>query len=96
MKPTSAGERPLSELIHLDRGIIQVLTEYEEHRLRESIQNEKNLFTLNAEFLLADFETAIKGLNTTIKKRGEIICTLRCKRREWDRIYRCCRHEGRP
>src|SRR5512142_1648917 len=37
-KPSAAADRPLSELISLDRGILQVLTEYEEHRLRECVR----------------------------------------------------------
>jgi two-component system chemotaxis sensor kinase CheA len=69
-------EQPLAEQIALDRGILQVLTEYEEHRLQECVRDRKNLFTLKAEFQLTDFETGIKRLNATIKKHGEIICTL--------------------
>jgi two-component system chemotaxis sensor kinase CheA len=73
----SAGPgRPLGEQIDLDQGILQVLTEYEEHRLRECIRERKNLFMLKAQFELANFETAIKELNATLKNHGEIICTL--------------------
>jgi two-component system chemotaxis sensor kinase CheA len=75
-KSAGAAERPLAEQISLDRGILQVLTEYEEHRLRECIRERKNLFLLKAEFELAAFEAGIKQLNTTLKKHGEIICTL--------------------
>ncbi len=74
---SSAGlEQPLAEQIELDRGILQVLTEYEEHRLQECVRDRKNLFALKAEFQLTDFETGIKKLNAMIKKYGEIICTL--------------------
>ena len=75
-KPSAAGERTLAEQISLDRGILQVLTEYEEHRLRECIREQKNFFLLKADFDLSDFETAIKDLNAALKKHGEIICTL--------------------
>jgi two-component system chemotaxis sensor kinase CheA len=75
-KPSSASARPINEQIGLDRGILQVLTEYEEHRLKECIKDRENLFMLKAQFELADFETAIKELNATLKKHGEIICTL--------------------
>ncbi len=75
-KPSGPSERPLAEQIGLDSGILQVLTEYEEHRLRECIRERKNLFTLKVEFDLAAFEKGIKELNTTLKKHGEIICTL--------------------
>jgi two-component system chemotaxis sensor kinase CheA len=75
-KPSAGSGQSLTGQIALDRGIMQVLTEYEEHRLRECVRERKNLFTLKAAFQLADFETEIKGLNTTLKKYGEIICTL--------------------
>ncbi len=75
-KPSAAGERTLAEQINLDRGILQVLTEYEEHRLRECVREQKNLFLLKADFELTDFESSIKELNATLKKYGEIICTL--------------------
>src|SRR5512147_1706523 len=42
-KSSISSDRPLSELISLDRGILQVLTEYEEHRLRECVRERKNL-----------------------------------------------------
>lgn len=75
-KPSTASDRPLSELVGLDRGILQVLTEYEEHRLRECIRERKNLYMLRAEFDLASFEGGIKDLNALLKEHGEIICTL--------------------
>ena len=75
-KPSSASARPINEQIGLDRGILQVLTEYEEHRLKECIKARKNLFMLKAQFEFSDFETAIKDLNATLKTQGEIICTL--------------------
>jgi two-component system chemotaxis sensor kinase CheA len=75
-KPSAESGRPLGEQIGLDQGILQVLTEYEEHRLKECIRERKNLFMLKAQFEFANFETAIKDLNATLKKHGEIICTL--------------------
>ncbi len=77
-KPSAGADRPIDEQINLelDRGILQVLTEYEEHRLRECVKERKNLFILKAQFEFADFETAIKKLNDILKKHGEIICTL--------------------
>src|SRR5512143_2834873 len=75
-KPSAPADRPLSELVGLDRGILQVLTEYEEHRLRECIREKKKLFMLSAEVDLLSFEEGIKDLNTLLKKHGAIICTL--------------------
>ncbi len=75
-KSSASSDRSLAEQISLDSGILQVLTEYEEHRLRECIRERKNLFMLKIEFDLSNFETGIKELNTALKKHGEIICTL--------------------
>ena len=75
-KPSAGSGRPIGEQIGLDKGILQVLTEYEEHRLKECIRERKNLFIVKAQFDFASFETAIKELNATLKKYGEIICTL--------------------
>ncbi len=75
-KPAGEAEKPLGDQISLDRGILQVLTEYEEHRLRECIRERKKLFLIKAQCELTDFEAAIKDLNAALKKQGEIICTL--------------------
>lgn len=77
-KPSAKSGRPIEEQIDLgvDPGLPQVLTEYEEHRLKECIKERKNLFMLKARFEFADFEQAINKLNTVLKKHGEIICTL--------------------
>ncbi len=75
-KPAAGSGRPIGEQVGLDQGILQVLTEYEEHRLRECIRERKNLFMLKAQFDFATFEIALKELNATLKKHGEIICTL--------------------
>jgi two-component system, chemotaxis family, sensor kinase CheA len=75
-KPSAAEGRSLLEQIDLDRGILQVLTEYEEYRLKENIRERTNLFIVKATYELTDFEAGIKALNETLKKNGEIICTL--------------------
>ncbi len=75
-KPSAAEGRSLLEQIDLDRGILQVLTEYEEYRLKQNIRERTNLFMVKAAYELTDFEAGIKALNETLKKNGEIICTL--------------------
>jgi two-component system chemotaxis sensor kinase CheA len=77
-KPSAEDGRSLVEQLNLelDPGILQVLTEYEEHRLKECVKEHKNLFMLKAQFEFAEFEQAISDLNTELKKHGEIICTL--------------------
>ncbi|HAK60966.1 MAG TPA: chemotaxis protein CheA, partial [Nitrospiraceae bacterium] len=69
-------DRSLLDGIRLAPEILNVLTEFEEYRLAENIREQKNLFELKATFDLNDFEQEIKKLNKTVKKYGEIICTL--------------------
>jgi len=75
-KPSTAADRSILDQIEIDRGLLQVLTEYEEYRLKENIREHKNLFTIKALFELTDFEKGIKNLNDVLKKNAEIICTL--------------------
>ncbi len=75
-KPSAASDRAFFEQIDIDRGILRVLTEYEEYRLKENIRERRNIFIIKVVFQLGDFEKGIKGLNEELKRRGEIICTL--------------------
>jgi two-component system chemotaxis sensor kinase CheA len=72
----AGSDRSLLDQVQLDRGLLQVLTEYEEYRLKENIRERKNLFTVKVTFEIAEFESGIKALNELLKKNGEIICTL--------------------
>jgi two-component system chemotaxis sensor kinase CheA len=72
----AAPERPIPSLAAIDPQLLPVLTEYEEHRLRENLRTRKNLFVLRVRFSLADFENGIRSLIETLKRHGEIICTL--------------------
>lgn len=75
-KAAGTSDRSLFNQIGIDRGLIQVLTEYEEYRFKENIREHKNLFTVKVAFELTDFEAGIKQLNELLKKNAEIICTL--------------------
>jgi two-component system chemotaxis sensor kinase CheA len=75
-RPFAAADRSLLDRIEIDPGILGVLTEYEEHRLRENIRERANLFVIKVAFQLADFEKGIKRLSDEVKKRGEVICIL--------------------
>ena len=72
----AAPDRSVLSQVTIDPQLLQVLTEYEEHRLRENIQARNNLFVLRARFSFADFENGIRSLTETLKKHGEVICTL--------------------
>lgn len=62
----------------IDPEILKVLTEYEEHRLRENIKRNRNLLRVRASFSLASFDQDLAELTEQLKKRGEVISTLPC------------------
>jgi two-component system chemotaxis sensor kinase CheA len=69
---------PLSPIgqYELDPGLLAVLTEYEEHRLRTSIAQGLGLFRLRIEFQLATIDQALDDLKARAKPFGEIITYL--------------------
>ena len=60
----------------LEESLLQVLTEYEEHRLRTNIAAGANLYRLAARFRLAVIDTELEELKRTAKPYGEIITFL--------------------
>jgi two-component system chemotaxis sensor kinase CheA len=73
-KPAAPAD-PLDAL-GLDPGVRAVLTEYEEHRLRENVRKGVALMRVRAAFDLADFDKGLAELNGRLKKLGEVISTL--------------------
>ncbi len=57
----------------LDAGLLAVLTEYEEHRLRSNIAQGLRLYRLRVQFQLATIDQALDELKATAKPHGEII-----------------------
>jgi two-component system chemotaxis sensor kinase CheA len=74
---TDASE-PLSPVgeYDLDPGLLAVLTEYEEHRLRTNISQGMSLFRLRVQFALATIDQALDDLKAKAKPFGEIITYL--------------------
>ncbi len=60
----------------LDPGLLAVLTEYEEHRLRTNIAQGLALFRLRVVFALATIDQALDDLKSLAKPMGEIITYL--------------------
>ena len=71
----SAGGDPLDAL-ELPPGVRSVLTEYEEHRLRASVQKGIALVRIRVSFPLATFDRELAELNGRLKKHGEVVSTL--------------------
>jgi two-component system, chemotaxis family, sensor kinase CheA len=60
----------------LDPGLLGVLTEYEEHRLRANIHQGLALYRLRALFSLATIDTALDAVKASARPHGEIITYL--------------------
>ncbi len=66
---------PLDALA-LDSSVRGVLTEYEEHRLRENVKDHKKILRVRAAFEMASFDKDLFELSTRLKSVGEVISTL--------------------
>jgi two-component system, chemotaxis family, sensor kinase CheA len=60
----------------LDPGLLGVLTEYEEHRLRTNLQQGLSLYRLRVQFQLATIDSALDELKAKTRPHGEIITFL--------------------
>ncbi len=69
------GRDALAEL-DLPEATLQVLTEYEEHRLRAAAEKGRYLYRVRASFGLTSFDAALEGMKARLKERGEVICAL--------------------
>ncbi|PKN11667.1 MAG: chemotaxis protein CheA [Deltaproteobacteria bacterium HGW-Deltaproteobacteria-4] len=73
------GDEPSAPLIPaegIDPAILRVLTEYEEHRLNESIKNGKNILRVAVNFSLMSFDVELAALTDHLKQYGEVLSTL--------------------
>jgi two-component system chemotaxis sensor kinase CheA len=60
----------------LDPGLLGVLTEYEEHRLRTNLQAGLALYRMRVQFQLATIDSALDELKARTRPHGEIITFL--------------------
>lgn len=72
--------------VNIDPEILNVLTEYEEHRLLENLNKGHNLLRIKATFNLSSFDQDLAEVTDLLKKRGEVISTLPCAGDISDRI----------
>lgn len=68
-------ENTLAQL-HISPEVLNVLTEYEEHRLLDNVRKGRRLLLVKAAFLLSSFDQDLAELTDTLKQQGEVISTL--------------------
>jgi len=62
----------------IDPSILNVLTEYEEHRLLENLKKGRNLYRVRVAFDLSNFDQGLAEITDVLKQVGEVISTLPC------------------
>ncbi|MBN2341567.1 MAG: chemotaxis protein CheA [Deltaproteobacteria bacterium] len=62
----------------VSHDIMEVLTEFEEHRLVTNIERGRPLYKVRASFSLMSIDTELEAIKTTLKPLGEIITYLPC------------------
>ncbi len=60
----------------LDPALLSVLTEYEEHRLRESLRHGRALYRIHTSFDVATIDRGLEELKTRLRPVGEVITYL--------------------
>jgi two-component system chemotaxis sensor kinase CheA len=71
----SEKDDPIGD-INIDPATLNVLSEYEEHRLRENLRDQNYLFKLSVAFSMMEFGDGLAAVSDAIKECGEIISTL--------------------
>lgn len=73
----AVADNPLAGLA-IDSAILNVLTEYEEHRLLENVKKRRNIHLVKVDFDLSSFDQELAELTQQLKQQGEVISTLPC------------------
>ncbi|HKA13729.1 MAG TPA: chemotaxis protein CheA [Myxococcota bacterium] len=60
----------------LDPNVLRALTEYEEHRLRESLRRGRHIAVVDAPFEIKTFEEGLAELSSALRESGEVLSTL--------------------
>lgn len=69
-------EEPSKPKLKLSEESLKSLTEYEEHRLKENLQEGNKIFSIQVGFSFIDFDTRLRALTENLNNNGEVISTL--------------------
>lgn len=75
-QPSQPPQRDTIGAFDLDPGVLTVLTEYEEHRLRTNIEQGVPLYRLRVRFSLSSIDSDLEELKQRVKPWAEIITYL--------------------
>ncbi len=71
----------------IDKELLSVLTEYEEHRFRENLREGRNVFMVNAGFPITNFDKGYVALTELLKTESEVIATLPSSRSSRELLF---------
>jgi two-component system chemotaxis sensor kinase CheA len=70
------AEQDLLKSSGVGSEVLSVLTEYEEHRLRENLKERMNIYQIRARLSLDTFDEELSRLQNLAREHGEVITTL--------------------
>jgi len=62
--------------LKLEEETLKSFTEYEEHRLKENLEEGNNIFAIQVGYDFTDFDTRLRALTEALNEKGEVISTL--------------------
>lgn len=83
---TSQAKKPKPKE-QIDKELLSVLTEYEEHRFRESLREGRNIFLINVKFPITSFDKGYVALTEALKADAELIATLPSSKSSHELLY---------
>ena len=72
----NSSASPSLDDLALPHNILNSLTEYEEHRLRDNLARNLSIYNVHASYDLTTFDTDLSAATDILKERGEVISTL--------------------
>lgn len=75
-KDAGLDETDIRNIIDIEPDYLNVLTEYEEHRLKENVKLRNNIYKIHLSFSFETFDQELTQTNDILKTKGEIITTL--------------------
>lgn len=76
IKDQDGSQHEFATTLDLPSSVYNVLTEYEEHRLKECIKQHLNILVITTSFNLADFDTKLTKITDALRSMGEVITKL--------------------
>ncbi len=71
----------------IDKELLSILTEYEEHRFRECLREGRNIFIITVKFPITSFDKGYVSITEVLKTESELIATLPSTKSSHEVLY---------